>query len=79
MPIYEYQCGNCGELSEFLINGSGRDQPVTCRMCDSDDMKRVLSRSVVGRSRGPSGGRTCCGRDERCGRPPCGGEGRCDR
>jgi putative FmdB family regulatory protein len=79
MPIYEYQCGNCGELSEFIVDGALREQPVTCRVCGSEDMRRVLSRNVIGRSRGPSGGRTCCGRQERCERPPCTTEERCRR
>jgi len=50
MPIYEYQCEDCGKISEFLLIKS--EQPFTpqCKRCKSKKMARVLSRVRVVRS-----------------------------
>ncbi|MFC1658800.1 FmdB family zinc ribbon protein [Candidatus Omnitrophota bacterium] len=35
MPIYEYQCKDCGKISEFL-EGVGKDKiEKVCRHCDT--------------------------------------------
>ena len=41
MPIYEYRCGKCGEVSELLMLGTG-DWP-TCRECGSEDVVKLMS------------------------------------
>ena len=72
MPIYEYVCQKCGEVSEFLT-GVGRENPeVKCRECGSKEMAQILSPSnfTFASSSRPSG-KTCCGREERCDTPPC--------
>ena len=77
MPIYEYRCRDCGSTSEFLMD-MGNDMAVACRFCGSRAMERIMSSaSVVMRSRSKKPGYTCCGRAERCDKPPCSGTGTC--
>jgi putative FmdB family regulatory protein len=74
MPIYEYQCEDCGKISEFLIGVSREDDDIRCQYCGSEKMKKILSKSFVSASGnliGSQGGKTCCGREERCEKPPC--------
>lgn len=47
MPIYEYQCGDCGSISSELIMKPEHEAEVRCRLCESGQVKRVLSRCVV--------------------------------
>jgi len=79
MPIFEYQCGACGEISEFIEGVIGQDQSVLCPRCGSPQMTRLLPRGIGTAQKGPTGGATCCGRQERCERPPCKTEERCRR
>lgn len=45
MPIYEYQCQKCGEVTEALQRMS--DPPLTdCSKCDGD-LKRLISAPAV--------------------------------
>ncbi len=58
MPLYEYQCRQCGERFEALVMGSR--QPV-CPNCGSKDLEKAFSAPAVrsGRTGGytvPSGG-----------------------
>lgn len=42
MPIYEYQCENCGKIAEFFQNI--KDEPVqTCPDCQKDALKKIVS------------------------------------
>lgn len=42
MPLYEYQCGNCGKFCEMLQKVN--DAPaVTCPECGKDQLKRQIS------------------------------------
>jgi putative FmdB family regulatory protein len=76
MPIYEYKCKNCGEISEFLIHGHEGEQKLTCSSCGSVDLEKKLSVPAMVRTEHSSGG-TCCGRENRCDTPPCSSGGRC--
>jgi len=78
MPLYEYRCRSCGSVSEFLV-GFG-EEDISCRICGSKEMERILSLSHVSKSAiiGKNKGLTCCGREERCEIPPC-SEGLCRR
>jgi putative FmdB family regulatory protein len=78
MPIYEYRCGNCGERVEVLIRpsaGSGHrpdSGAPSCPECGSPLLEKLFSApNVISRWGQPSGGGTCCGREERCAAPPC--------
>jgi putative FmdB family regulatory protein len=71
MPIYEYQCKDCGIISEFLTV-QGKNDPIFCRNCGSPNLGRILSAtSFLNPASAPMPGRTCCGREERCEKPPC--------
>jgi putative FmdB family regulatory protein len=79
MPIYEYRCGACGSVSEYLVR-LGNDEPIECKQCGSRKISRVLSASSFTlQSSKRSAGRTCCGREERCESPPCTDGGICKR
>jgi putative FmdB family regulatory protein len=80
MPIYEYRCNHCGQISEILITGSSDDEGIACKQCGSTDLEKILSVSSFafsGSGRAP--GSTCCGREERCDTPPCSTGGFCRR
>ncbi len=50
MPIYEYQCEDCGRVSEFFILKSDEAFIPQCKRCKSKKMSRILSRVRVIRS-----------------------------
>jgi putative FmdB family regulatory protein len=70
MPIYEYRCEKCGEVSELLVMGK-QEAPV-CIACGSDELVKLMSahnapaspRQFLGQE---SGG--CCGAPQSCGNP----------
>jgi putative FmdB family regulatory protein len=46
MPVYEYRCGACGELTE-AVQPMGAPPPGSCPTCGGDELKRVYSRVGV--------------------------------
>ncbi|MDY6794049.1 MAG: zinc ribbon domain-containing protein [Actinomycetota bacterium] len=76
MPIYEFKCGECGAVSEVFLR-DGDLSKARCPSCGGEDMEKLLSafHTVHGGSNAP--GTTCCGREERCDRPPCSDGGGC--
>ena len=40
MPIYEYECGACGDRFELFVLGS---ESPTCPSCESSELERLLS------------------------------------
>ena len=82
MPIYEYKCQVCGKISEFLEGvGQGKIEKV-CKHCNSEKLNKVFSASNVSSNNhfiASQGGKTCCGKDERCDVPPCSDNGTCIR
>ena len=76
MPIYEYKCQSCGQVSEFLVHGGSESEDHKCPDCGSRSLERVLSVPSLLKTSSNSPGTTCCGRTERCDKPPCSsGEG----
>jgi len=71
MPIYEYECGRCGKVTEVIAKTGGSADEVTCSSCGAGDMKKKLSVTTIPAFPAPKGGKTCCGRDEKCGGPSC--------
>lgn len=76
MPIFEYRCQKCDELTEHLQRVSDLS-PEKCRRCGGA-LERLLSAPAV-HSSGKEGGQTicdrsspCCGLDVPCGASPCG-------
>ena len=61
MPIYEYECRQCGHVFEELVMG-GEDQNVLCPKCRSKRVGKLISRtgSFKKRSAGLSGADRSC-------------------
>lgn len=71
MPIYEYECVDCGNASEILVRGE-LNHTIKCPKCGSDNLKKLITASYAIRMNGMHDtSTTCCGRDERCDTPPC--------
>ena len=70
MPIFEYRCNACHEVSEFLV--LGKEEKLTCKGCGSEDLLKLMSaHSAPASDRGsveqsPGG---CCGTPGSCGSP----------
>jgi len=47
MPIYEYRCQQCGQVSSFLILNLSEPFTPGCSKCGSQDLVRLLSRVHV--------------------------------
>ena len=45
MPIYEYECKDCGKESEMLVRSS--EEGVVCPSCGSSSLKKVFSTFAV--------------------------------
>lgn len=84
MPTYDYECPACGHRFSSLQAMS--DQALTkCPECGRAVSRVITGGSgFIVKGGGASGGkrssggcslettgRTCCGRDQRCGQPPC--------
>lgn len=42
MPIFEYKCGKCGKVSEFLENSAASAKKV-CSHCGSEKLEKQFS------------------------------------
>ena len=78
MPIYDYRCSQCGRVSEIFIR-SPDNEAIRCPNCGSDNLKKLVSASYLVRTETRAPGTTCCGRIERCEKPPCSTEDVCRR
>jgi putative FmdB family regulatory protein len=78
MPIYDYKCQECGEVVELLMSVPGDSEIPVCPHCGSHNMEKLVSAPSLLRYRTNSG-TTCCGREERCEKPPCSTGERCHR
>jgi putative FmdB family regulatory protein len=78
MPLFDFLCKDCGEITEVLVTSSD-DEP-TCEACGSRALKKLLSAhsslSGTASNRLPGAGDTSC-----CGMSPseagCAGPGSC--
>ena len=78
MPVYDFRCGECGNVSEVSLRSESSEVP-PCPNCGSSNLERLISASYAITGRDKSPGTTCCGRTERCDAPPCSNEGGCRR
>ncbi len=44
MPIYEYRCGDCRELTSVFLRSRHTDPPSACSNCGGVNLKRLMSR-----------------------------------
>ncbi len=72
MPLYEYECSDCGHITEVLSKVGDANAELVCGGCNGTKLKKKLSVTTIPTHPTPKGGKTCCGRDERCDAPPCG-------
>ncbi|MDM8523852.1 zinc ribbon domain-containing protein [Desulfococcaceae bacterium HSG8] len=80
MPLFDYVCTDCGNVSELLVSPNDTDEGRICRDCGSQNLKKLLSAhsSLSGTSKSslPGAGDTaCCGSDP--GHAGCAGPGSC--
>jgi len=87
MITYEYQCESCGLQSEFR-QAITEKLMHECPKCHGKLSLMISGGSgfmIKSGSQGPQGkngdscsfestGKTCCGQEQRCGKPPCGTE-----
>jgi len=71
MPIYQYKCRSCGEISELMLPIEQKDAMIICNSCNNSEMERQVSAPGLIKSGANAPGTTCCGRNERCETPAC--------
>jgi len=79
MPIYEYKCNECGKVSEIIVGMGIQDDILKCKYCGSTTLDKIPTFASVATTSYRPRGRTCCGREERCEKPPCSIDGECRR
>jgi len=47
MPIFEYECAACAEVSSHVVMGSRRRERLVCSACGAARLKRVMSSFAV--------------------------------
>ncbi len=50
MPVYEFICGNCQRKFRRLVGMTAQSRPLECPQCQSDAVKRQISRFARVRS-----------------------------
>lgn len=55
MPMYEYQCRQCGEQYEELRRIQDADRDLQCPFCGAEDVERLLSAFATGGCRATGG------------------------
>lgn len=43
MPLYEYECDQCGESFELIVPMSEKDNPTECPLCHDAHTRRKIS------------------------------------
>lgn len=72
MPIFEFRCVECGEVSERLFMSPDEKVEMACPKCNSETLERVVSRTNYTMGVGPGGGhpkitsRSCGGDSNQC-------------
>jgi putative FmdB family regulatory protein len=66
MPLYEYDCQDCGAHAEILVRGQ---ETLHCPACEGTQLQRTLSTFAVSTGRRPSSGAAAPGSCGRCGDP----------
>lgn len=64
MPIHEYKCADCGEVSELLVGIGRNSDDLKCRCCGGGRLEKLMSASAISiaaDSAGQPAASTCCG------------------
>jgi putative FmdB family regulatory protein len=61
MPIYEYQCEQCGEMFELFVRSSPSKEELVCAKCGSPKVHKAISLFGVGsgNAKGASSAASC--------------------
>ena len=49
MPFYEFECDDCGVVSNHLFRSTTRREDVRCKACNGKNLTKILSRIAVKR------------------------------
>ena len=72
MPIFEYKCGSCDTVSEFLVGVSQETESIRCGSCGSAKMRKVFSpMSFTVKSQAQASCRSCPAHELSGARSPC--------
>ena len=71
MPIFEFRCVDCGEVTERLFMSSDERVEMACPKCKSQTLERVVSRTNYAMGVGPGGKQPTittksCGPSDKC-------------
>jgi putative FmdB family regulatory protein len=61
MPIYEYQCKDCGKKFELLRSFSQADEQTQCQSCNSTEVRRLVTAANAFSNGASLGGSSQCG------------------
>ncbi len=50
MPIYEFRCGSCNQVSSFFTRSISSQPDPVCSHCQSRDMQRRMSSFAMGKT-----------------------------
>lgn len=70
MPIYEFQCADCGAKKEILFRTSDDKVEMKCEKCGSENLQRVMSCASFAIS-GGSGAPKATKESHQCGGGSC--------
>jgi putative FmdB family regulatory protein len=77
MPIYEYRCGECGNVFEEIVASADANN-LPCPSCKSKKTEKLMSRiGAVGKGKGGSGDFACQAGASCPGATSCGAGGCC--
>lgn len=54
MPIYEFECLDCKALFERIVRSADAARDVTCKHCNSSNIRKTISAASCKRSSAPS-------------------------
>ena len=70
MPIYEYRCEGCGQVTEALIRNAREAERVHCEQCGGSRLERVYLSPIAPVPAAKSAKAVpCCGDERGCANP----------
>jgi putative FmdB family regulatory protein len=70
MPIYEYRCQGCGQITEALIRSRSEAASVRCEHCGDSKLERVYLSTIAPVCSSSKGEEVpCCGEQKGCSDP----------